>query len=48
MFPALGRVVVHHPWRVLGLWLLAAVAVIGLAPKLTSTSDEASFMPSHY
>jgi RND superfamily putative drug exporter len=48
VFPALGRVVVHHPWRVLGLWLLAAVAVIGLAPKLTSTSDEASFLPSHY
>jgi RND superfamily putative drug exporter len=48
VFALLGRVVVHHPWRVIGLWLLAAVAVISLAPKLTSTSDEASFLPSHY
>jgi len=30
------------------IWLIAAVAVIGFAPKLTSTSDEASFLPDHY
>jgi RND superfamily putative drug exporter len=28
--------------------VIAAVAVIGLAPHLTSTTDEASFLPSHY
>ena len=48
MFAALGRAVVHHPWRVIALWLIGAVAVIALAPKLTSTSNEASFLPSHY
>ena len=48
MFAALGRLVVLHPWRVILLWVIAAIAVIGLAPKLTSTSDEASFLPSHY
>jgi RND superfamily putative drug exporter len=48
MFAALGRAVVHHPWRVIALWLIGAVAVISLAPKLTSTSNEASFLPSHY
>lgn len=38
----------HHPWRVIAVWLAAAVAVVALAPKLTATTDEASFLPSHY
>ena len=48
MFARLGRLVVHHPWRVIGIWLIAAVAIIGLAPKLTATTDESSFLPTHY
>src|SRR6201999_1593838 len=48
MFAGLGRAVVHHPWRVIVAWIIGAVAVISLAPKLTSTSNEASFLPSHY
>src|ERR1700684_2172207 len=48
MFAGLGRAVVHHPWRGSVLWVIAAPAVIGFAPKLTSTSNEASFLPSHY
>jgi RND superfamily putative drug exporter len=48
MFVRLGRGVVRHPWRVIGLWALAAVVVIGLAPKLATTANEASFLPSHY
>jgi putative drug exporter of the RND superfamily len=48
MFAGLGRAVVHHPWRVIALWVIAAAAVISFAPKLTSTSNEASFLPSHY
>ena len=48
MFVGLGRGVVRHPWRVIGLWALAAVVVIGLAPKLATTTNEASFLPSHY
>jgi RND superfamily putative drug exporter len=39
---------VHHPWRVIGIWIVAAVAIIGLAPKLTATTDESSFLPTHY
>ncbi|MEV4619177.1 MMPL family transporter [Asanoa sp. NPDC049573] len=48
MFGALGRVVVRHPVWVIVAWLIAAVAVIGFAPKLTTTTDEASFLPTHY
>ncbi len=48
MFAKLGRIVVRHPWRVIGVWIVAAVAIIGLAPKLSTTSSEVSFLPSHY
>jgi RND superfamily putative drug exporter len=48
MFTTLGRAVVRHPWRVIGLWVVAAVVIVGLAPKLTTTSSEVSFLPSHY
>jgi len=40
--------VVRHPWRVIGAWLIAAVAVIMSSPGLPTTSDESSFLPSHY
>ena len=48
MFAALGRLVVHHPWRVIAVWIVAAIAVVSFAPKLTATTDEASFLPTHY
>jgi len=48
MFARLARLVVHHPWRVVLAWIVAAVAIIGFAPTLTSTSDESSFLPTHY
>jgi RND superfamily putative drug exporter len=48
VFAKLGQAVVRHPWRVIGLWVVVAVAVVGLAPKLSTTSNEVSFLPSHY
>jgi RND superfamily putative drug exporter len=48
VFARVGSVVVRHPvWVIVG-WVVVAAAVIGFAPKLTATSDEASFLPSHY
>src|SRR5579872_3780264 len=47
-FARLGWMVVRHPWRVIGVWLIAAVAVIMSSPGLPTTSDESSFLPSHY
>jgi len=48
MFFRLGRGVVRHPWLVIVAWIVAAVAIVGLAPKLASSSSESSFLPSHY
>ncbi|CAM5676226.1 hypothetical protein SALBM135S_09170 [Streptomyces alboniger] len=38
----------RRPWWIILAWVVAAAAVISLAPKLTSSSDEASFLPEHY
>jgi RND superfamily putative drug exporter len=40
--------VVRHPWRVIALWVIAAVAVIATAPALPTTTNESSFLPSSY
>ncbi|HEY7222602.1 MAG TPA: MMPL family transporter [Micromonosporaceae bacterium] len=48
MFAGIGRFVVRHPIWVIVAWVIVAGVVIGFAPKLTSTSDEASFLPTHY
>ena len=47
-FAWLGRAVVRHPWRVIGLWILAAAAVILTSPGLPTTSNESSFLPKDY
>jgi putative drug exporter of the RND superfamily len=48
VFAWLGRVAVRHPWRVIALWIVAAVAVIATSPGLPTTSNESSFLPSSY
>ncbi|MFB8237898.1 MMPL family transporter [Kitasatospora purpeofusca] len=48
MFTRIGRFVVRRPWLVVAAWLIAAVALTALAPKLKSTTDQAEFLPSHY
>jgi putative drug exporter of the RND superfamily len=47
-FAWLGRAVVAHPWRVIALWVVAAVAVIATSPGLPTTSNESSFLPNNY
>ena len=48
LFAWLGRAVVRHPWRVIALWVVAAVAVIMTSPGLPTTSNESSFLPKNY
>ena len=47
-FAALGRFIVHNPWKVIGAWIIVAVAVIATAPGLPTTTNESSFLPSSY
>ena len=48
MFAGIGRFVVRHPGRVIVAWVVAAALVIGFAPAIAATSDEAAFLPTHY
>ncbi|MEV6337344.1 MMPL family transporter [Nocardia vinacea] len=48
MFARLGAIVVHNPWKVIGLWLFIVIAVVASAPQLKSTTDQSEFLPSHY
>ena len=48
MFAALGRFVTRFPWFVVGAWVVLAGIVLVFAPKLTSTQDTSSFLPSKY
>ena len=48
LFAGIGRLVAQHPWKVIGAWVIAAIVVIGFAPHLAATTDEASFLPTHY
>ena len=47
-FGRLGTAVVRHPWRVIALWIIIAVAVVATAPALPTTSNESSFLPKDY
>src|SRR5580658_699934 len=47
-FAALGRLVTGHPWLVIAGWIIAAVGIVATAPALPTTTNEASFLPSHY
>src|SRR5262245_60132558 len=48
MFAKLGRVVVAHPWRVIAIWIVAAIVIVATAPALPTSSQESDFLPSHY
>jgi putative drug exporter of the RND superfamily len=48
LFARLGRAVVYHPWRVIALWIVVAIAVIATNPGLPTTTNESSFLPSSY
>jgi RND superfamily putative drug exporter len=48
VFARLGHAVVRHPWRVIALWIVAAIAVIATSPGLPTTASESSFLPKNY
>jgi RND superfamily putative drug exporter len=48
MFGRIGRFSVNRPVLVLAAWIVAAVALIALAPSMGTTRDQEDFLPSHY
>jgi RND superfamily putative drug exporter len=48
VFTSVGRFISRHPWYVIAAWVVIAVVVVMTAPALTSTTDEAEFLPDHY
>ena len=50
MFAALAHVVVGHPWRVVGVWIVAALAIILFSPNLSdhTTGNQQDFLPSSF
>jgi RND superfamily putative drug exporter len=50
MFGRLGRIIVHHPWKVIAAWIVAAVALVALGPSLGSVvnDNQSSFLPGKY
>jgi len=50
VFAGLGRTVVAHPWRVIAVWVVAAVALVGFAPNLgdITETDQTAFLPTKY
>ncbi|MFI8461055.1 MMPL family transporter [Kitasatospora sp. NPDC085464] len=48
MFHRLGHFVVRRAWWVIAAWIVAMIAIVGSAPKVTSQTDESAFLPKHY
>jgi RND superfamily putative drug exporter len=48
VFASLGRMAARHPWYVILGWIIVSGVVIATAPKLSATSDQSEFLPSHY
>jgi RND superfamily putative drug exporter len=45
-----GEFIVKRRWWILAIWLIAAAAIIGLSPKISSiqSNDQSGFLPKNY
>jgi RND superfamily putative drug exporter len=50
MIAKLAEIVVRRRWWVLAVWLIAAIAIVGLSPGIATieSDDQTSFLPSSY
>jgi RND superfamily putative drug exporter len=47
-FGLLGRLVVGYRWVVIGVWIVAAVAIVAFSPKLPQTTSQSDALPRDY
>jgi RND superfamily putative drug exporter len=47
-FGVLGRIVVGYRWVVIGVWIVAAVAIVALSPRLPQTTSQSDALPRDY
>jgi len=50
MMKALGEFIVKRRWWVVGIWIVAAIIIVSLSPKLSTieSDDQSSFLPNTY
>jgi RND superfamily putative drug exporter len=50
MFKRVSELVIAHPWRVIGTWVVMGAIVVALAPKLSTytSNNNSSFLPNSY
>jgi len=48
MFESIARFVVHRRWWVIAAWIVAAVLLVGFAPKFKVSTEQTDFLPAHY
>jgi RND superfamily putative drug exporter len=48
MFGTIGQLVTARPWLVIAVWVIAAAAIIGFAPPISTVtnSDQSAFLPA--
>ncbi|MEO5873582.1 MAG: efflux RND transporter permease subunit [Streptosporangiaceae bacterium] len=48
MFETMARFVVRRRWWVILAWVVAAVVLVGFAPKFKVSNEQTDFLPGHY
>jgi RND superfamily putative drug exporter len=50
MMDSLGKFIVKRRWWVIGVWVIAAVLIVSLAPAISTieSNNQSSFLPSNY
>ena len=48
MFAAIARSVIAHPWRTVAVWVVAAVLLIVLSPKLHIHHQQSAIVPAQF
>jgi len=48
MFRVLGRLASRFPWVIIAAWFVVGGALVAFTPSVSTTTDQADFLPHHY